>query len=132
MFQHRSSQNIQGRFYFSSGQDFYTVQRNKEQCSCCLKCALCSACIHMFTCTCADAHLQTTVRNHVHIVQMFLNESSDGIRVEVSIDKDSHEDVLDEVDLSKPLSSKSHCQSIDPEDEQLLADLKYLANQTDQ
>ena len=86
----------------------------------------------MFTCTCADAHLQTTVHKHVHIVQMFLNESSDGIRVEVSIDKDSHEDMLDEVDLSKPLSSKSHCQSIDPEDEQLLADLKYLANQTDQ
>ena len=56
----------------------------------------------MLTCTCADAHLQTTVCKHVHIVQMFLNESSDGIRVEDSVDKDSHEDVFDEVDLSTP------------------------------
>ena len=86
----------------------------------------------MFTCTCAGTHLQTTVCKHVHIVQMFLNESSDGIRVEDFVDKDSHRDVFDEVDLSTPLSSKSHCQNIDPEDEQLLADLKYLANQTDQ
>lgn len=110
----------------SSGQNFYTVQQNKERCSCCVKCAHCSACIHMFTCTCADSHLQTTVCKHVHIVQiMILNESD--TRHEDSV---GHEDALNEVD--QPQSSKSHCSTVDPEDEQLVADLNYLANQADE
>lgn len=32
----------------------YSVQLHKDSCDCHLKCTSCDACIHMYTCTCAD------------------------------------------------------------------------------
>ena len=59
-----------------SSEQVYTVTRAKQECSCLLHCSDCHACIHMYTCSCADAHLQSTICKHSHLVQLFLHERS--------------------------------------------------------
>ena len=39
-------------------------------CDCKLACNYCSACVHMYTCTCMDSTLHATVCKHVHSVHM--------------------------------------------------------------
>ena len=60
----------------SSEDKVYTVKSVLQECSCQLKCSLCNSCVHMYICTCADSHLQTTVCKHSHLVQLHLNSSS--------------------------------------------------------
>ena len=46
----------------------YIVVQVNEECSCLLRCTSCHVCIHMFSYSCADAHLHNTVCKHVFCV----------------------------------------------------------------
>ena len=48
----------------------YTVQRTLGACNCYLHCQSCKTCVHMYSCTCLDASLHTTVCKHCHLVHM--------------------------------------------------------------
>ena len=48
----------------------YIVTKVKDECACLLRCSSCHVCVHMFSCSCADAHLHSTVCKHSHIVQV--------------------------------------------------------------
>ena len=72
---HQESENS-WQVHSQSSEQVYTVTRVKRECSCLLHCVDCHACIHMFTCFCANAHLQSTVCKHSHVVQLFLHERS--------------------------------------------------------
>ena len=50
----------------------YTVVKEDQHYSCKLKCASCRVCIHMYSCTCMDATIHTTVCKHVHFIKMAL------------------------------------------------------------
>ena len=62
--------------YSSNLIDFYTVLKQKGSCECKLHCRTCNACIHMYTCTCIDSMIHTTVCKHIHIVDLIYNKSS--------------------------------------------------------
>ena len=47
---------------------YYTVREQRLECTCPLSCATCGACIHMYTCSCIDQALHSTVCKHIHIV----------------------------------------------------------------
>ena len=46
----------------------YMVRKEMDQCNCKLKCQFCSACFHLYTCTCLDASINNTVCKHIHLV----------------------------------------------------------------
>ena len=48
----------------------YVVTKVKEECACLLRCSSCHACVHMFSFSCADAHLHNTVCKHSHVIQV--------------------------------------------------------------
>ena len=48
----------------------YTIHRVVAECSCKLRCHSCSACIHMYTCSCVDSAIHSTVCKHCHLVHM--------------------------------------------------------------
>ena len=48
----------------------YSVEAKLIQCKCKLKCRFCNACAHMYTCTCLDACINTTVCKHMHLIHM--------------------------------------------------------------
>ena len=48
----------------------YVLQRLKQECDCSLRCSMCYACIHMYSCTCLDATLHSTVCKHIHLLCM--------------------------------------------------------------
>ena len=52
-----------------NGHEYY-VSLSLSQCSCQMKCIQCNICVHMYTCTCLDATLHTTVCKHIHAVCM--------------------------------------------------------------
>ena len=54
----------------------YTVNVVLESCQCNLRCSQCNACIHMYTCSCVDSAIHTTVCKHMHGVQMLRNGDS--------------------------------------------------------
>ena len=39
----------------------YSIQKNTNVCTCKMRCALCSACVHMYTCSCMDCAIHSTV-----------------------------------------------------------------------
>ena len=43
---------------------YYIVTKVKEDCACLLRCSSCHVCVHMYSCSCADAHLHNTVCKH--------------------------------------------------------------------
>ena len=59
-----------------SSEQVNTVTPVKQECSCLLHCGDCHACIHMYTCSCADAHLHSTIWKHSYLVQCFLHGRS--------------------------------------------------------
>ena len=40
---------------------FYILQQLQQECDCPLRCSMCNASVHMYTCTCMDATLHSTV-----------------------------------------------------------------------
>ena len=62
--------------YSSNLIDSYTVLKQKGSCECKLHCRICNACIHMYTCTCIDSMIHTTVCKHIHIIDLIYNKSS--------------------------------------------------------
>ena len=48
----------------------YTVRQISDCFTCRLRCSNCSACIHMYTCTCLDSITHTTVCKHIHFIHM--------------------------------------------------------------
>ena len=56
---------------------YYTVHRLSQECGCKLSCLSCKACSHMYSCSCIDYALHSTVCKHIHLVQMQTNCNSD-------------------------------------------------------
>ena len=54
----------------------YTLEQGKSFCDCKLKCSHCDACTHMYTCTCMDSIVHTTVCKHMHLLHMELSSTS--------------------------------------------------------
>ena len=48
----------------------YIVTKVKEECAYLLHCSSCRISVHMFNCSCADAHLHNTVCKHSHVVEV--------------------------------------------------------------
>ena len=59
----------------SSKQSHYTIEKVLDKCSCTLKCGKCDACVHLYSCTCMDFLIHSTVCKHIHLVKI-LSESS--------------------------------------------------------
>ena len=88
----------------------YQVQKVGVKCKlddCKLKCSECLACFHVFICNCPDALINSTVCEHAHLVQQFINgrtQEQDEIFAQVPEplfdDGEDHEkmEVLNEVD----------------------------------
>ena len=75
----------------------YVVTKVKEECACLLRCSGCHTCVHMFSCSCADAHLHNTVCKHSHVVQVTsVNQPS-----EVLSNDDYHSEPLEFEDLGE-------------------------------
>ena len=51
----------------SDGSIKYTVKLMQETCDCNFHCSTCRACIHMYSCSCIDSTLHTTVCKHAHL-----------------------------------------------------------------
>ena len=87
----------------SQGDSYYAVNRLmlESTCSCKLKCAHCGACIHMYSCTCIDNILHSTVCKHIHFVHM--SSTSSQIRLPQSANSEqlSDSDCLDTPQLQK-------------------------------
>jgi hypothetical protein len=49
------------------------IQVQSQYCDCKLRCSTCNACIHMYSCSCVDSAIHTTVCKHMHTVQMVRN-----------------------------------------------------------
>ena len=47
---------------------FYVLEQLKQDCNCPLHCSMYSACAHMYSCTCLDATLHSTVCKHIHLL----------------------------------------------------------------
>ena len=48
----------------------YIVQKQRDSCDCQLLCKECKVCTHMYSCTCLDSILHSTVGKHIHLVIM--------------------------------------------------------------
>ena len=48
----------------------YVVQKQCDSCDCQLLCKECKVCTHMYSCTCLDSILHSTVCKHIHLVIM--------------------------------------------------------------
>ena len=53
-----------------SGDTIYTVQQEQERCTqgCALECTQCNICLHMYSCTCYDHLIHSTICKHIHLV----------------------------------------------------------------
>ena len=51
-------------------QAYYLVEKKLDNCSCKLHCRSCDVCVHMFSCTCMDFLIHSTVCKHIHLVRM--------------------------------------------------------------
>ena len=86
----------------------YIVTKIKEECACLLHCSSCHVCIHIFSCSCTDAHLHSTVCKHSNVVQVLsINQPSEVLQND---DSGSLEDL-----------------AINREDQDLYEDLVFLA-----
>ena len=54
----------------------YVVKIVKETCTCNLRCSMCGACVHMYTCTCIDSTLHATVCKHAHAIKTMTSNPS--------------------------------------------------------
>ena len=57
----------------SDPNNVYYVKQIKDECSCKLSCVKCGACVHMFTCSCIDSAIHSTVCKHIHLLQITSN-----------------------------------------------------------
>ena len=52
----------------------YTVSLlEQDTCQCKMRCSFCSACVHMYSCSCADWATHSTVRKHIHAVAIHVS-----------------------------------------------------------
>ncbi len=49
---------------------FYILQKLRDNCDCSLNCSVCNACPHLYSCTCLDSTVHSTVCKHSHFVHM--------------------------------------------------------------
>ena len=64
--------------------EFYIITHQKESCTCQLYCSTCTACIHMYLCTCLDATLHNTVCKHIHYIHVSVAQIESDNRFEGS------------------------------------------------
>jgi len=55
----------------SSRNDPYIVKKQLDNCHCHLRCSSCDVCVHMYSCTCMDYLIHSTVCKHIHLVNTY-------------------------------------------------------------
>ena len=55
---------------------YYIIIQLCTNCSCKLNCSHCGACIHMYSCSCIDYALHSTVCKHIHLVHMHVTSET--------------------------------------------------------
>ena len=83
----------------STSPECYTVTLTPDKCTCKLRCTTCSACVHMYTCSCVDSALHTTVCKHMHSVHI-VRTSADIISDPVNEEETQSDSLRDCADLS--------------------------------
>ena len=94
---HKSAMDIHGKKYgnfttietdqkwevmsLSKPETKYIIQRKLASCDCKLNCSSCKVCTHMFSCTCLDSILHSTVCKHVHLLVI---ENKENVTTKVS------------------------------------------------
>ena len=58
------------------GKSYIVQKTSSEPCSCSLKCPLCGACVHTFSCTCMDFAIRGFVCAHIHASIMYSSQES--------------------------------------------------------
>jgi len=61
----------------SSRCDPYLVKKQLDSCSCHLRCSTCDVCVHMYSCTCMDYLIHSTVCKHIHLVNIHQSPSNE-------------------------------------------------------
>ena len=69
----------------------YTVRQISDCSTCRLRCSNCSACIHMYTCTCLDSITHTTVCKHIHFIHKHRDKQEEKDSFQVSNKDGMHE-----------------------------------------
>ena len=64
------SLNAKGSLYFL-----------QQECDCPLCCSMCNECVHMYTCTCMDVTLHSTIYKHMHLLHMTISRQEDRYKV---------------------------------------------------
>ena len=101
---------------YSSKSIFYVIQKVQENCDCPLRCSLCYACSHMYTCTCLDATLHSTVCKHVHLLCMDLPDDIDVITEDMDSTLEPSCDVITEADVESDREDTTLYHNSDDED----------------
>ena len=81
---------------------------------CSLTCKECGICVHMYSCTCPDALLNTTICKHIHLV--CINNLSSQVAIDNSVVDDVHER---EVETETILQFVANQSSVTTNDDQL-------------
>ena len=68
---HQSDSNMGWQVHSQQQQGIlYTIRKLTDQCDCKMRCSSCGICIHMYSCTCMDATIHTTICKHIHYIHM--------------------------------------------------------------
>ena len=91
-----------------SGDAEYTVCQENERCTqgCALECTHCNICLHMFSCTCHDHLIHSTICKHIHLVVRTSGRTVDSHPPSTST-KDDTQLILDAVRQPPPPPSTS-------------------------
>ncbi len=116
---------------------FYTVKKQKSTCDCKMKCQFCSACCHLYSCTCLDSCTNNSVCKHIHLVSMknFRDGTDD---IDISTVAKSHSEVGDLVYFQRITSMEVNSAPANSTKEDLikkinsrLASISTITNNTD-
>ena len=96
----------------------YTMEKRKDQCCCKLRCSTCDICIHMYSCTCMDATLHSTICKHVHLLKTSLTTGKICVANSVEVEGVSdNEDGTEEYDIGTDCETTT---TDDDDDEQTI------------
>jgi hypothetical protein len=88
---------------------YYTVHLVNEACSCNMRCSYCDACLDMYTCSCVDSALHTTVCKHIHVVQCLFKNITHAHQCE---EPDSPERQMDQETVLAKINSGVYLSSV--------------------
>ncbi len=77
----------------SSKDTYYVLQKLQQRCDCPLNCSTCNVCIHLYTCSCLDATLHSTVCKHIHLLCMLLMQNEESAKESNGTDENEQNNI---------------------------------------